>query len=491
MNSWRNLRFLGLITCYVMILAGCRSTEVSPVATIQPTAAQPDETAQTEPSFTPTPTTLPPTAIPPTPTVTPTALPSGVIAVYPDRELQTIREVGGGNFVHWPHNTAAFEPISEKNLEVLSPTIVRARMSLDLWEPVNDNSDPLLIEQTGFLDEGPNRYTFEMLKKFEEENKLIIVSAWDVPDWMVTLPETSDQRVIRAELINEVVENITAWLLHARDQYGVSVDFISFNEADGGYHVLLSSSQYAALIRASAPRFTAEGLEVKWLLADTAGMGRVVSYARNISSEEDIRPYLGPLSFHSWDANSKDAVLQGIGEYAQNEGLEVWCTEAGYAPFLWQRPEEFPTWENAINIAAIYLRMLKMTRVTTLLYWEMMAQDYPLNDGTNVYPSLEFIKLMQEHFPAGAVVMDTSADPGDIKFSAARLPDGRISAVILNRGDEPVPLFLIGLPDGDYTLRVLGQAGLAARAEPLVSNKGIPVNINGASVYFIQSVVPQ
>jgi O-glycosyl hydrolase len=483
-----------LVICVAIISGGllsCGKAPASPLGekTLAASATLPMPSATQFPTSSPTSVATPspsPTAKP-LPTATLTLLPDGVIAVYPQHERQTIREVGGGNFIHWPHNTAAFEPVSEMNLSSLSPIVVRARMSLDLWEPINDDSDPQHVKDDRFIDEGPNRYTFEMLQRFQKEGKLIAVSAWDLPDWMVDFPDSTDQRQIRPEMFPEAVESILAWLKHARDEYGVTVSYISFNEADGGYHIQLSSRDYAQLIRTAAPMFAAEQLTVKWLLADTANMGNAVSYAKAIWSNEDIRTYLGPLAFHSWDASASDSVLRQIGDFAQQEGLDAWCTEAGYAAFLWQRPEEFPTWENAQSLAAVYLRMLKYTRATTMLYWEMMAQDYPLNDGRRPYYALQFLTLFQTHFPAGAVILDTSEDPMDIKWTAARLPDGRFTVVVLNRGAKPRTLNILGLPGGDYSLTRLSESGTAVGEDLHNPGDSLPVNVQEESILFLQS----
>ena len=458
-------------------LVGCEQVTLTPSS---PVSIEP------EPSETPfPPSTSPP--LPPTATSVPiaTPLPDGMVAVYLDRERQTIREVGGGNFVHWPHNTSAFEPVSEYNLQTLNPAVARVRMSLDLWEPENDDADPNHISEYGFIDAGPNHYTFEMLQRFQQEGMLIAASAWDLPDWMVDYPDAADKRKIQPGMVGEVAETIVAWLRYARERYGVKVSYMSFNEADGGYHVSLSSDEYAQLIRITAPLLTAENLDVKWLLGDTANMGSAYSYARGIWAHEDIRPYLGPLAFHSWDATAQDAVLERLGDFALQEQLEVWCAESGHSAFLWQRPEEFPTWENAQSLATVYLRVIKLTRATTMLYWEMMAQDYPLNDGQQPYPALQALKLLQEYFPTGTIILETSTDPADIKWTAARLADGSLAVVMLNRDDAARELTISGLPVGVYRTEKLSAYGQEVSDDLRSVGSLLPVTVDGKSILFL------
>jgi hypothetical protein len=152
---------------------------------------------------------------------------------------------------------------------------------------------------------------------------------------------------------------------------------------------------------------------------------------------------------HSWDANATDATLASIAEFAAQEGLEVWCTEAGWDPFLWQRPDEFPTWKNAIRLATIYSRMLKLSRISVILYWEMMGKDYYLNDGSLTFPSFEILRQLGENLPAGTRIVWTSPDSGGV-YSFAAAADDHFVLYLVNSNPQPAAVQVNGLPAGTY-----------------------------------------
>jgi hypothetical protein len=411
------------------------------------------------------------TSLPESPPVTPavlTPLPTtptpflARIIVDSSIKYQTLEDVGGGNFIHrYGGAQQALEPVSQLNIDLLSPTIARVSIDLDQWEPQNDNEDPDQINQAAFQDlPGSSvRSTFDFLRLFDQmgTDQILIGSIWHVPAWLVENPEDESSLIISKDMIPEAIESISSWILHARDVYGIEIDYISFNEANLGVKVFLTGEDTIDFIKEAGPYFDQLGIGAKWLLADASNMGETVSYARAIYSDPTIHLYLGPLAYHSWDYMASDHTLTAISEFAEANNLEVWCTEGGWNPFLWQTPREFPTWTNAINQAITYSRLVKLTRATRLLYWEMVGGDYSLNDGTQPYPILSFLTEFKKQFPPGSQVIYTSADYSNLKFVAAQSENtnennGGISLLIVNRFHKPERVVIEGLPAGEYTL---------------------------------------
>jgi O-glycosyl hydrolase len=460
-----------------LFLAACIAGCAAP-ATPAPT---PTATATTAPTATAVPTA---TKIPPTPTT-----PYRELVVYPDQELQTVREVGGGNFIHYfGQSHAAFEPVSTFNWQMLSPRVIRVGMELETWEADNDDPDPLNFAMDGFID-APGDYnhaTFEMLRQAKAAGVTVVASIWRVPGWLVENPTDESGQIIPRSLYPEAVESIAAWLLRAKNEYGVDVDYVSFNEANLGIRVLLTPFDVIELLRLAGPRFAELGLETRWLLGDTSNMAEAADYAGWIWQAKDIRPYLGPLAFHSWDAGAADSTLERIGKLADENGLEVWCTEGGWDPSLWQNPERFPTWTHATSLAAVYTRALKMTRATVFQYWQMSGNDYAINDGSQPYPALVFISAFQRAFPAGAVVLKTSPDKGGIKFTAARA-GAKYSVIVVNVSVRET-MTLRGLPDGNYDVHIYSQKSGADSAHTLAVIDGAAVvDLEGFSITFVTS----
>ena len=432
----------------------------------------------------PSPTPTIPTPAGPTPI--PTRKPLSV-TIDPTQTRQTLREVGGGNYIHFFGDVLqGVDPVSTMNLNTLNPQVLRVRMDLDLWEPQEGVQGAGRFKEVSFV-----KATFAFLAEVKKRNPetIVIASIWEVPDWMVTNPDAERDRLIPVERYPQVVDSIGNWLLRAREVSGLEVNYVSFNEASIGVNILLTSEEQAKLVRQGGPQLAQMGLKTLWLLGDTHNMASASSYIPPIYAEEDIRPYLGPLSFHSWDSGVTDQLIRQIGKYADENNLEVWCTEAGWDSAQWHRPEEFSTWKHAIRLANVYTRVLRDSRTTTLLYWDMMGNDYAINDGEKLFPALVYIAELQKSFPAGAQIVATPDDEIQtlsILTLAAKLPADGFSVQVLNQVNEARSITLNGLPDGAYTLIRLTEAdGREDLGTVKVSNQQLDLQLPGFSIYFL------
>jgi hypothetical protein len=405
-----------------------------------------------KPSPTPLPTQIPTLTDTPIPTETP--IPVWVnIDIRPDEIQQTIGHIGSGNFIHYfGGTTSSIEAVSMMNIEQLQPQFSRVSMELQEWEPMNDNDDPMLMKPEAFYDDRHNHATFELMKSLNEKGVEITASIWRVPGWLVEDPQDESARTIAHSMYPEAIESIAAWLLRARDRYGVEVKYISFNEANLGVTVYLSPEDYVEMIRVGGNRFTELGLKTKWLLGDCASIKGCLEYIKPIWAIKDIRPYIGPLAIHNWDGTIvSDDTITALGEWAMDQGLEVRCTEGGWDAQLWQRSSEFSGWTNARQLAASYNRVLKMSKATVFYYWEMMGNDYQLNDGVNAYPVMQVLQQMSEAFPRGTKILATSPNNPAVYWVAGRVPSGDISLhVVSNTIAEKAQI--TGLPNGAYDL---------------------------------------
>ena len=397
------------------------------------------------------------------------------IAIDAGRTRQTIEDVGGGNFIHtFAQVTVGLDPIGRFNFEGIRPRHVRLRMALEGWEPQNDDGNPSRAAAGGFRDDGFNHGAFLLAQEAAASGIELAASIWDVPGWMVSNPGSERNRTIPPELYPELAESMGEWLRTARDVYGAEVSYVSFNEADIGVNVALSSSEHAALIADVGSRLAARGLRTKWLLGDCSNMAGCVAYARPIWESPPARPYLGVIAFHSWDANASDAALTGLYDFGRSTGLPIRTTEGGWDAQLWQRPDQFPTWTNALRLATIYARVLKLTGASTVQYWQMLGRDYKLNDGTSGYPAWQVLRQMQEQLRPGAQVIETAGDRGLLCSLAAR-DGGDFVLYLVNGGTADQPVALSGLPAGSYRQVRSSAAGSDQELAPV--NGGATVSL--------------
>lgn len=370
--------------------------------------------------------------------------------VEPGITHQTIKDVTGGNFINvFSGTTDPLEPVSSFNLEHLDVKIARVRMTLETWEPVNDDGDPHNFNWEAFQDTEFNHATFQLMQKLQNRGTEIIATSWDLPDWLVANPEKDTHRFVPYELYPELVETIAAWLLTARDQYGVEPQYVSFNEPDVGAYVSIAPFEAKMLIEQAGVRFDELGLNTKWLIADTSNIDGSVGYARSVIDNEAIHPHLGVFANHSWDSDSPDSDYVEVRDFALKNNLDVWSTETGSDAFSWRTPEKFLTYDYAVELARIYSRVLKLTGASAILYWEMMGEDYWINDGTSPYPSFHIIRQLGEQIPPSSVIVETSNNTEDFYSVAAQAPDHFV-VFMVNTGDDGLEVTLEGLPEGDY-----------------------------------------
>ena len=408
---------------------------------------------------------------------TPTTPPASEVAIAVDasRTRQTIEDVGGGNFIHtFAQVSAGLDPIGRFNLEGIRPGHIRLRMALEGWEPQNDDGNPSRAAAGGFRDDEFNHGAFLLAQEAAARGIELTASIWDVPGWMVSNPGSERNRKIPPELYPELAESMGEWLRTARDVYGADVAHVSFNEADIGVNVSLSSAEHAALIADVGSRLAARGLRTKWLLGDCSNMAGCVAYARPIWESPAARPYLGVFAFHSWDSSASDSTLTGLYDFARSTGLPIRTTEGGWDAQLWQRPDQFPTWTNALHLATVYARVLRLTGASTLQYWQMLGRDYMLNDGASGYPAWLVVRQMQQQMPAGSQVVETSGDRG-LLYSLAVRDGGDFVLHLVNGGAADQLVAVSGLPAGSYRQVRSSAAGSDQELAPV--NGGATVSL--------------
>src|SRR5690606_2224960 len=91
----------------------------------------------------------------------------------------------------------------------------------------------------------------ETMKRMKEDYDVsnFTISVWRVPDELVENPERNDKRRIKEDKYGEVIEMIVAFLVKAKQDYGVEADYFSFNESDGGYNTIFSPEETIRFIK--------------------------------------------------------------------------------------------------------------------------------------------------------------------------------------------------------------------------------------------------
>ena len=370
---------------------------------------------------------------------------------------QTIRGIGG-NFARGRFEGSVDVMDNDGWYNLAHMNVKHARIGIPIlgWEATNDNADPAAINLSGFaVNNEQVRNVFRLIQEFDRRGIPVELAVWNVPDWMIT-PETRErnsQRVLAPGMMAELAESITAFLLHARTEYGIdNIDYVSTNESNGGYHMILTAEEYAALVVMSAERCRAKGFEQKWLVGDATTLRTVPAYLEGIMAHTEAHQYLGPLAYHCWGAvNLPDSLFRVVAGLGERYGKEVWCEEVGNNSD-WQGEPKHDTWEYAIDLAVAYQKVLGIGRATVADYWEYV-NDYSLAPGGKALPSFYVVKMLADNLTPGAVqVRSESGDSGVRVMAFDHAGDRRFFLQLINTGTAGRTVTVKGLPAARYSL---------------------------------------
>ncbi len=415
------------------------------------------------------------------------------IVVNTSQTAQTIAGLGGdyarakyGDFFIESDDT-----VGQYNLANLAVKHARIGIPLRGWEPTNDNSDLNTINMAGFATTNTTVIgVFQLMQALNSRGIPITASVWDAPNWMVNNPTSKQQRIIPASNYPELIESIAAFLKRADEVYGVKIDYLSLNEADGGFNLKFSPTDEDTLIKMAGPKFAQLGLSYtpKWLVGDTGNAQRLVAYATPILSDPAAAPYLGPISFHAWDSLTySDATLTAIAALGQQYNKPIWCEEVGFdANAFNETPAPFPTWSYAIQTAEVYNKVLKLTGASVADYWEF-ENDFPLlqTGPTVLYPSWYVVNTELTSFTPGEQMIAANSDTSSIlSMGATDGPTGRIVVQAINTQAADQVVTISGLPIGMAMTLVRSSAteNGATIGTFVAANGSITLTLPGSSV---------
>ncbi|HZK92762.1 MAG TPA: hypothetical protein VFC67_01040 [Prolixibacteraceae bacterium] len=332
------------------------------------------------------------------------------VKVYPEIKRQKIQSVGG-NYCQTRLTNSACDAIGEQTLKEFKPGFVRVALPLQFRRDDYANykgnrivEKPLVIS------------LLESMKRMKTEFgvKSFTVSVWNVANELVVDPTKREQRVIKPESYDEVLDMLVAFFLKAKNDYGVEADYFSFNESDGGWQVQFSPQATIAFIKKAMVRFEAAGIKTKFLLADTAQTKGTVEFATMIMSDSTIWKALGPLCFHSWWSEKiPDSEFERVAAFAKAHNKQIWCSELGFDAAAHKVKGMFQSYDYGLRFAKISHRMMKYAEVEVSMYWTWQ-NDYSIMspDLKTLYPSYYMTRHLIDYLNTGTqIVHSTSSDP--------------------------------------------------------------------------------
>lgn len=358
------------------------------------------------------------------------ANPLGDVKVEINPSVKYQKIIGlGGNFCQARYGlTEAFDLVGRYNLDHLHVAQARIGIPLNNWVP-----DPPVDGVLQYRDNAQPHAAFLAMQEMARRKIPIIGTVWEGPVWMLGGYAEERHRTLSKDKYDLCIEAIAQFLVTARDKYGASVDYYSFNEPDWGVNFYFPPQEMADFIRQAGKRFDALGLKTKFLVGDTTGGSPFVDYANVLLSDKSISKYLGPLAFHCWDAlSSSDAAYAKIGELMRSSGKTLYCTEGGYDSALWHKPNPWQPWDNGLFTAQAYVKTLRLTGASTIDYWTY-EDNYPIisSDGKTPYGIFYTLKQLEDALPKGATVVSTLSDNEDLSAVAVIGPGRKQYSVIM------------------------------------------------------------
>ena len=376
---------------------------------------------------------------------------------------QTMRGLGGnytaGGREGWG---TVNDHVAQYTRANLNPVHARLGFSLKLWQPQAGGS---------FVTDGKNGDVLKMATEFAARKVPMTASIWEAPDWMTVNEGEGERKIIPEAQWDAAINAIAAFLERAQNA-GAPIETLSFNEADWGVDIHWAPARLSAFIKRAAPEFARRGLKTKWLVGDTTSGAALVPYARPLLEDTELRPFLGPIAFHGWDAlGASDQSYREIYQLGAKYNREVWCLEAGSDSAAWQlEPKVWPTWNYALDVAVVYAKTIGEARATIVDYWTY-RDDYPLIDKDNqLYPVYGVLQQFNQAFGAGTQIVEASAPSADLRVLAGVQPDGTTVAMLINpigagqvtlRGLKPKTSVLVKVLDGKGNRIELPHTALA------------------------------
>lgn len=367
------------------------------------------------------------------------------VQVYPEIQKQKIVSIGG-NYCQANYTGNAWDEIGEATLRELKPEFVRVALPLQFENlDYDDYKGDKIVKQLPVV--SLLKAMSRMKTEFGVSN--ITVSVWRVANELVDKPERRDKRRILPQYYSEVIDMLEAFLLTAKNDYGVEVDYFSFNESDGGYMTIFSPQETIEFFKMAGKRFQKAGLKTKFLWADTAQTKGTVEFATMIAADSTIWKYLGPLCFHSWwSENIPNSEFERIANFAKAWNKPVWCSELGFDAMAWKIKGMNESWDYAFRFAKISHRMMKYAEVEVSMYWTWQNNYGIMSADTKTkYPSYFITKHFTDFLNSGTqVIHSTSTDPEILPICG-----------ISEKGKTIIQL--INLKPGKVTIEINGVKG--------------------------------
>lgn len=287
--------------------------------------------------------------------------------------------------------------IVERRVEMMNIQRFRVMLQPHWWEPVNDNSDPQVADESKFTFDSPEmKSVYAVLDLAERTGAGVTLVVWGCPAYCSYIEEGVPSQGQRHFLCNkngtnwvtapedneEFAENFSAVVKHLIEVKGYKCvkEITPFNEPDGN---VCEPDQYIEIVKALDRRFRKDGIrkKVRFNISDNTDCRRfflkecadnLADYADIFNSHTYMCGYECPNSYaYGWEKDNIDVVRKTgknhfIGEFGSNL-----CVGAS-------RQKDINWYKRGVLITRNCLNFLNAGAVGAS-YWSLIDQYYNKN----------------------------------------------------------------------------------------------------------------
>ncbi|MCL2879535.1 MAG: hypothetical protein FWF29_04740 [Treponema sp.] len=369
------------------------------------------------------------------------------------------------------------DAIGEYTLKELNPKFVRVGIPLIDFKPTQGGP---------VFDSGHVHQNFLLMQDFTKDGRVIVGSIWDIPNWLLINPENTTWRRVKDDMYDTLAAEIAGFVQYADTQYGIKISYLSFNESEIGVNVRFNSAQYTDIIKRTSKKLKDMGYTIPWFAGDTGNAVDLVRHAKSQLEDPDCLPFIGAISYHSWDVNDiNSSVLDEICALGKKYKLPIWVAEAGYDALMFTKPgmsEMIKSWEGALRLGTNYYKAITYSGASNIFYWQYQWDFELVDAGGNRYPAFYIMKQLNETLLPGMTVVGAECNnPGVLPIVS--FSKNQVTVNLWNNAPNISGITIQNLPDGTYQIISSNDKNVYSTSDSVtVSGNTAQVELPGKSM---------
>lgn len=389
-------------------------------------------------------------------TNTKAATPAAHITLFPEQKGNPFDGIGGNFRLQ---NPKADPQVIDYLLENLPVRWGRVELPWRQWHSDLANN-PLEAAKKGEL-HPKVKAAMEMAQRLNKKGIPVMLAVWFAPDWAIIGERAEGVNLdgTRGNALDQqkkehIYESLTSYIQFLKENYGVEAVMFSFNESDLGIDVRQSAVEHQQLIKELGAYFRSKGIQTDFLLGDTAD-AEGWNFTTNASTDPEVRPYVGAVSFHSWRGYTSENLLRWY-DIANRVNAPLFVGEGSIDAGAWRYPLIFEEASYALEEMAVYLKIVREAQPLSILQWQLTS-DYSVLSGGGVFgnvqeelhPTQRFYNLQQLGATKQGMkaIALKGADSG-MEIAALISEDGQDLALHIVNKRATREVIIQGIPDG-------------------------------------------